>query len=275
MSDRHDNNLNEQQRLAQDALRSLPRPTADAEFRARLKSQFMAGAIEETPLSDSNAEAGTRRLYRLSISCIAAAAILTAVMLGFNSLPGPDVLATNSIGTVTIDGREIPAENTAVIGEALIESAHVQVGEGASLDIVYPGSFALRLGPGTDVVLPNRPGRWFNRSVEAQMDFGEISVRTGPDLSGGNLVIRTEEGRAVIHGTLVSVLRNDAVTCVCLFEGSTDILTEKAELGAIPLGMRWVLFRDGSEPQLMEIVPAHRDHMLGLDATLGGVFETD
>jgi ferric-dicitrate binding protein FerR (iron transport regulator) len=85
--------------------------------------------------------------------------------------------------------------------------------------------------------------------------------------------VTTPEARTVIHGTLVSVLRNDAVTCVCLFEGSAEVLTEKAALGEVPRGMRWVMFRDGSDPQLMEIMPAHQDHMLGLDAACATIFD--
>jgi hypothetical protein len=60
---------------------------------------------------------------------------------------------------------------------------------------------------------------------------------------------------------------------VCLFEGSAYITTDTADLGAVPPGKRWVLFSDGSEPQLLDIVPGHQDHMLGLDRTLPGVFE--
>ena len=273
MSNSDRKNLEPQQRLARDAMRSLSRPAADPDFRARLKSQFVAGEIPRSELSEP--------LPRRSIlsggswwgvSGLAAAAMIAALLLGFNRLPGPDFLASNGVGTVTIDGRELPAGSTAEIDAALRAGGHVQVGEGGSLDIVYPGSFAMRLGAGTDMVLPPRPGRWTRRTVEGSVTYGEVSVRTGPDLAGGALVISTDEGRAVIHGTLVSVLRNEAVTCVCLIEGSADILTDAADLGAVPLGMRWVLFRDGSEPQLLEIVPEHRDHMLGLDATLKGVF---
>jgi hypothetical protein len=51
MSDRN-NNLDERQRLAQDAVHSLPRPEAAADFRARLKAGFVAGDIPESVLSE-------------------------------------------------------------------------------------------------------------------------------------------------------------------------------------------------------------------------------
>ena len=180
-------------------------------------------------------------------------------------MPGPVYLGSNGEGQVTVNGRVIDADDPASLGQALKSGSRVQVGAGGSLDILYPGSFALRLGEGSDLVLPRRPGRWTGRSTEAEMAFGEVSVRTGPDLQGGQLVIRTAEGSAVIEGTLVSVFRNEALTCVCLFEGSASITTETADLGKLSPGKRWVLFSDGSVPQLLDIVPAHRDHMLGLD----------
>jgi len=277
MSDRNFDNLDEQQRLAQEAVRSLSRPEADADFRARLKAQFVAGEVPETPLSEADAPDHPRDVTPsrtwIPWATLTTAAALIAVLLTFNPRPGPQLLAANGPGTVTIDGRELAFDQTGAIDEALRPGARVVVGDGAPLDIFYPGSFALRLDPGTSLLLPTPPGRWFRRTVEAPMDMGELSVRTGPALAGGGLIVRTPEGRAVIHGTLVSVFRNADLTCVCLFEGSADILTGAQDLGALPIGKRWVLFNDGSEPQLLDIMPAHLEHMQGLDATLGGLFE--
>lgn len=284
--DEHHEQLDEQQRLAQEAVRSLPRPEADADFRARLKQQFVAGEIPETPLSDIEAPAPepappsgirpeTQRLGRLWLgwTAMAAAAVLAAAVLGFNRLPGPRLVATNGVGTVTVAGRDYEATDTAALDAALRSGARIQVGEGGQVDIVYPGSFVLRAAEGTDVILPDRPGRWFRRTVEAPMEFGEVSVRTGPDLAGGALVVRTDEGRAVIHGTLISVMRNEMATCVCLFEGTAEMLSNGHLLGDIPPGQRWVILRDGSEPQLMDIEAAHEQHMLDMDRDCSNVFD--
>jgi ferric-dicitrate binding protein FerR (iron transport regulator) len=79
------------------------------------------------------------------------------------------------------------------------------------------------------------------------------------------VVVRTDEGLAVIRGTLVSVARTADVTCICLVEGSASVLCGGEDLGALAAGRRWVLFRDGSEPQGDEIAAVHRDHLLDLD----------
>lgn len=276
MSDRNFDNLDEQQTLARDAMRSLPRPVADADYRARLKAQFVVGEVPEgelsgvqTPAAPHGSETPSRGWLPWAILTTAAA--LIAVLITMNPLPGPQLLAVAGGATVTVDGHEVADDG---LDTALQPGSHVVVGGDGPLDILYPGSFALRLGPGTDVILPERPGRWFKRDVIAPMDRGELSVRTGPDLAGGSLTVQTPEGRALIHGTLVSVFRNDDLTCVCLFEGTADILTAETDLGGLPVGKRWVLFSDGSEPQLLDIVPAHLEHMQGLDATLGGIFHT-
>lgn len=285
MSDRN-NNLDERQRLAQDAVQSLPRPEAAADFRARLKAGFAAGDIPEGELSEPKSEPeivvlperkGRRGAWIGLAGGLAAAAVVTFVLLGLAHLPGPELVATEGTGRVTIDGQDFTignaADGTTALTEALQARSHILVGEGVTLDIVYPGSFAMRFSQGTDIVLPERPGRWFNRSVESPMFYGDISVRTGPDLEGGQLTIITDEARTDIHGTLVSVVRNDAVTCVCLLEGLAEITTPHTVLGAVPPGKRWVMFRDGSEPQLMDIVPPHQEHMESLDEVLGDILQ--
>ena len=50
-----------------------------------------------------------------------------------------------------------------------------------------------------------------------------------------------------------------------LWAGAIRTKTSETDLGALEPGKRWVLFRDGSVPAHLEIEPAHREHMLGLD----------
>lgn len=275
MSDRNFKNLDKKQRLAQEAVRSLAHPQAGADFRSRLKDQFVAGEIPETRLSSSGESTSASSRPWVRWASLAAAAVLAFVVFSMNRLPGPELVATNGVGTVTVDGRELAADDSAGLEDALRAGARLQVGEGGLVDLVYPGSFVMRLDGGTEMVLPSLPGRWFLRTARSSMEIGEISVRTGPALAGGGLIVDTPEGRTAIHGTLVSVFRNVDLTCVCLFEGSASISTAEKNLGGVPLGMRWVLFKDGSEPQLLDIAPPHQDHMLGLDEAWGGIFDQE
>jgi ferric-dicitrate binding protein FerR (iron transport regulator) len=277
MSDRN-NNLDERQRLAQDAVQSLPRPEAVADFRARLKAGFVAGDIPESDLSEPKVvelpEHRTRRGAWVGLAGgLAAAAVVAFILLGLAQLPGPELVATQGTGRVTIDGQDFAANDLGSLAEALEARSHILIGEGVTLDIVYPGSFAMRFTQGTDIVLPERPGRWFRRSVESPMYYGDISVRTGPDMAGGRIIVITDEARTEIHGTMVSIVRNEAVTCICLLDGLAEIITPLTELGPVPPGKRWVVFRDGSEPQLMDIMPPHQEHMEGLDESLGDILQ--
>jgi hypothetical protein len=280
MSDRNHDNLDERQRLAREAVRSLDRPAADPDFRARLKSQFVAGRIPASKDAPGLAVVdGTRaavetpvappRRNRAVWGGLAAAAVVAFVFF-FNTakLPGPELVAAAGSGPVTVDGVRYGADNPEALGRALVPGARVVVGDGARIDLAYPGTFAMRVDQGTDIVLPARPGRWTGRSIRAVMARGEISVRTGPELAGGELHVLTGEADAVIRGTLVSVVSNEKLTCICLFEGTTDVLADGRDLGRLPPGKRWVVYSDGSEPELKDIAPPHLEHMQEFDGSL-------
>ena len=114
MSERNDNNLESRQRTAQDAVRSLSRPQADAGFRASLKTEFVSGDI------DRNAKVvdlPQRRTARWLGVGLAMAAILALAVIGMNRLPGPQLLAARGQGSVIIDGeRHMIEESTDLAG---------------------------------------------------------------------------------------------------------------------------------------------------------------
>ena len=80
MSDRNFKNLDKKQRLAQEAVRSLAHPQADADFRARLKDQFLAGEIPESGLSSSDESPAVSPRQWLRWGSLAAAAVLAFVV---------------------------------------------------------------------------------------------------------------------------------------------------------------------------------------------------
>lgn len=281
MSEERHDKLDEQQRLAQDAVHSLERPQADPDFRARLKAQFVEGRIPESEDSpglsvvDGTGDATERpvsspapRRNWAAWGGLAAAAVIAIVFFSTAKLPGPELMAANGAGAVTIDGVRYPTHDAEGLAGALQPGARVVVEDEAVLDVAYPGSFFMRLDHGTDIVLPERPGRWTGRAVAADMAGGEISVRTGPALAGGQLTVTTPEASTVIHGTLVSVVSNGELSCICLFEGHADVLADGRKLGELPAGKRWVVFRDGRDPEQMDIAPPHLEHMKAFDATL-------
>jgi hypothetical protein len=270
MTDDARDNLDPQQRRARDAVRGLGTPSADPAFRARLKEQFVAGTVpeRESPV----ATRPPARIPWFSWGTLAAAAALAWAVLGLNSLPGPELLAVHGPGTVVVDGRTIDAAGPD-FARVLEPGVRLQVGDETSLDILYPGSMVWRVAPGSDFVLPGRPGRWFRRTVTADLALGEVSVRTGPDLVGGGLDVTTPAGTAVITGTLIDIYHNGELSCFCLHDGTASVLVNGSDLGGIPAMKRRVVFTDGREPALEDIAPPHLEHMLGLDRERAGVFD--
>lgn len=267
MNDRHDTELTPRQRAAQEAVRGLARPTADPDFRRRLKADFVAGAIAPA----ARPAAGGAKVLRLVVPALAAAAMIAVAVIGLGSRPGPELAGLDGDGRVVIDGA-VMADADA-LAASLRPGARVELQGDVTLEVLYPGTLAWRLAPGTVFTLPDAPGRFLPRRLRAELEFGEVSVRTGPDFAGNALVVGTGEGDAVITGTLVDVFRNEAVTCICLIEGSCRVVSDGRDLGALDPGMRWVLHRDGADPDLLDIAPPHREHMEALECDRG--FDAD
>ncbi len=264
MTDHNENQLNEAQQRAVDAVQGLTNPRADADFRARLKQQFVSGDIDPKAKVVVHAKPVSSRRW-LTWAPLAAAAVLAVALFFGGRLPGPDAMGAHLAGTVVIDGHEVAAADSVLLDDLLHPGAVIELRDGAELDILYPGSLVMRLASGTTMTLPERPRRWFSRNITADMSQGEISIRTGPQFAGNMLAVQTPEGRARIYGTLVSVFRNDDLTCVCLFEGTAVMDDLSTELGPIPVGKRWVLYTDGRAAELLDIAPPHQEHMEGLD----------
>ncbi len=265
MSGNDINRLSTGEQRARAAVRGLPVPAADGAFRARLKAQFVDGSIREA-IEWPEVAAGRFANARLVAGALAMAAILAFLAFGLNRYPAPRAIGGNGYGHVSIDGVEFPSTDLTGIDASLSEGSRVALSGGATLDIHYPGTMGWRIFSGTTVTLPERPGRWFGREIASHMEYGEISVRTGDHFGGTSLTLATDEGLALVTGTLVSVVRDSSVTCVCVHEGSVRMEAAGVDLGVIPVGKRRVLFRDGSDPVILDIAAPHRDHLIELDA---------
>jgi hypothetical protein len=77
--------------------------------------------------------------------------------------------------------------------------------------------------------------------------------------------VTTPDGSITISGTLVNVYSNGELSCFCLFEGHASVRCASGDLGDIPALKRWVVFKDGRAPELLDIAPPHLEHMQGMD----------
>jgi len=260
MNDGNQHDLTAAQRRAQDAVRSLTRPAADPDFRARLKQDFMTGALAQQA---GQADAAVRKPFRpwMAWAPVATAAVILVMVFVTNPLPAPQVIAVTGEGTVTVDGRTFSAADRDAYAGLLGPGSRLEVAAGASVDILYPGAMVMRVESGSEFDLPGRPGRWIGRRLDGWLKAGEVSIMTEEGFHGNHLAVGTPDGTAVISGTLANVMVNDQVTCICLFEGHLRVESPDADLGNVEAGKRWVLHRDGSAPEYLPIAPPHQEHM--------------
>ncbi len=275
LSDFERQEMDAQQRLGQDAVRSLGPVAADEDFRRRLRAQFVrgeiaAGAPLEAPARPQAPVVSlpVRRTTGPLVS-FAIAAALALMVVALNTRPGPRLVSVQGSGVVEIDGQVLTGEDLGRMASVLRPGSRITTLGDVAVDLIYPGSLGLRVEPGSSAVLPEAPGRWFGRRIRSDLQEGELAIRTGPDLQGGAYLVTTPQGDTTITGTLVSVFTNTDLTCVCLIEGHASVAVGARDLGPIPDGKRWVVFADDREPQMLGIEAVHETHLLDFDADLG------
>ncbi len=278
MSDHEQDNREPGQRLAQDAVRSLGVPAADPAFRERLKAQFVAGAVPAQPAFADSTPARPRPRPRRLVAVygwgtLAAAAVVAFAVCGLNRLPGPQLVAVNGTGSVIMDDEVLAAGSPDLIAARLHPGARLRVDGDTSLDLQYPGAMMWRLEPGTDVVLPDRPGRWFGRSCAPTWPRARSACAPARTCTGANWTWPPRRAPPRSTAPSSTSCSNDELTCFCLHDGTAHVSLDGRDLGAIPPMMRRVIFTDGRPPELSDIAPPHLEHMLELDRDMSGRFE--
>jgi len=240
------------QQRARDAVRGLAPEEPDAEFLARLKADFVEGRLEQRERFRRSTSA---RWAWIAVPAAAAALVALALLRGGPGSPtGWAVLGTSGSGALDWGGRARDLATLAADAE-LAPSATVRV-EAGWVEVGRPRVLAVRLNAGTDADL-EAPREEALRS-EWELRGGEIQVLTGAEFSGRRLSIRTPQGRVEVVGTAFAVLSDGDVTCVCVTEGTARVGASAADLEDVRPGWRKVLFSDGREPQVLELVPEHR-----------------
>jgi ferric-dicitrate binding protein FerR (iron transport regulator) len=247
--DTHD--LDPGERKVQEALRALPEVQADAEFRRRLKADFVSGAILERERT-ADRSAGLRRRPWLWASLAAAAAVVL-MLLVFNRGPGWTLHEVSGEGQVVVNGQPVPAQDIDALNRRLGAKADLEVPDGVRLDLICPEMLLLEIAPNSHVVLPADPGRVWGRTLTSRVDKGVI-------------LVLTSEGRTEITGTTVSVYKGDDFTCVCVLSGTARIGRQEDTMQDIPAGMRKVMFADGRPPLITEIAAEHEEGLLQFEA---------
>jgi len=236
MTAHDEDRLSPQEARVRAALLALPAAEADPAYRSRLRAQFTSGAIEAAgpAVKRLPPRAGTSWFA----PALAAAACLAFVLVTFDRGPAWQVTRVRGAGTVLVGDRMVELSDAAGLSAALARGGRVRLPADGELEIVAPGSMAIDLARGSDVVVPPAPGRWFRRSARAEVKTGEAFITTGRDFHGARLTVTTEEATVEVVGTTFAVLRHEEGTCVCVMEGRVIVGAAGEEAVEVGAGLR-------------------------------------
>ena len=212
----------------------------------------------------------TRRLRW--VLAVAFTAAWLVVLTGLNQAPHWTALPSAGSGSVVVDGVPVPVGGTRELTRRLVPGARVRLEGSQDFDMVSSGVLALQISPGTELVLPSPPGRWFGRSGTARVERGLLRVTTGLRFDGARLAITTPEATVRITGTTLAVIAEPGGTCVCVLEGTADVRARRGESVRVPPGTRCDVARGGKKaPREGEIRGAERPKLQDLRDRLQAV----
>jgi ferric-dicitrate binding protein FerR (iron transport regulator) len=238
---------------AQMALRSLPEPSASTEFRERLKAQFVSGAIPK-----AKGKIVSFPWYRrpvvlgLGIATAAAAAVILLV-IGHQKpewkLEGP------MPREILVNGEIMSVEDPHEIADMLVAGNLIAAEDTTGATIVSTDNLVVQLTPCSEVMLPETPGRWFGRTVRAEVIRGEVRFGTGEKFRGAKLMVETEEAIVEVLGTTIAVIQEKFGTCVCVLEGSVKMGPRDGPMSVVNAGRRRIIYNDERPPFEEPILP--------------------
>jgi ferric-dicitrate binding protein FerR (iron transport regulator) len=250
-------------------LRAAPPHAADPAFRERLRRDFVSGEFAERPLVVALPR---RRRHRARwVVGFAAAATVAIVAAALNQAPRWTALPSAGTGTVVVNGVSLSVANTSELTRRLRPGARLLLQSSQDLDLVSSGLLAMQLSPGTEMVLPSPPGRWFGRASRASVDRGLLRVTTGRRFGGARLAIRTPEATVHVTGTTLAVIAEPTGTSVCVLEGITHVRPHRGSMTRVHPGSTCEVVRGTATSRMREMREAERPKLLDLRDRLQAV----
>jgi hypothetical protein len=196
-------------------------------------------------------------VWRAAAIPLAAAAVLLVVSV-FNRGPAWQLVSATGEGIAVVDGRPVAMSNAAELARLLRPGVRVRMPEGCEAELVSREQLAIQITGGSDVTIPDVPGRFWSRDVRSEVGSGEIRVTSGDAFRGARLSVITPEARVEMTGTTLAVIREPAGTCVCVLEGRVKVGPRDGELLGVDAGMRRFIFNDERSPELAPMRDAER-----------------
>jgi len=254
-----DDILSPEQQRVQELLCELRPLEPDPQHQASLRAAFLDGAFAEedpvVPLQAPAGRAGWMQWIRWALVPAAAAAVV--ILVRFAQGPSWTLMRAHGAGDAVVNGETISLTDDDALAAALGAGKSVELGSDAGVELMCGDLALLEMTPGTSFTVPNRPGRWGNKTMRGHVAMGEMRFMSGPGFPGYEMYVTTPEGAIDLTGTIVSVFRNEDLTCVCVLEGEAMIGRDDEHMDAIPEGKRKVMFNDGRPPLISDFAAEH------------------
>ncbi len=256
-------------------LRAVRPPIADPHFREHLRRDFISGEIGPARRPAPLPPARPRHTVRW-LTGVAAAAAVVIVASALNQPPRWRALPSGGSGQLIVNGTAIPVRETAELTRRMQPGSRVRLECTHDLDIVSSGVLAMQLSPGTEIVLPRPPGRWFGRFAEGSVEEGLLRLTTGRRFHGAHLAISTPEAAVQVTGTTLSVIAEPGETCVCVLEGQARVgarQSEKGEMRPVPSGTRCEVLRESGAIRTGDMRESERPKLADLRDRMQAVMD--
>ena len=263
MIDREPENSGAEESEVLARLRGQIPPPAEASFREQLKRDFVSGSFAERPRAVAIAPRQPRRFLGWATGLSAAAAV-AFVVAALNQPPGWTALPCGGSGALVVNGLSIPIRETAELTRRIRPGSRIRLESTEALDLVSSGILAMQLSPGTEMVLPPPPGRWFGRGARANVAGGRLRVTTGRRFHGARLAITTPDATVRVTSTTLAVIAEPSGTCVCVLEGTAHVAPHRGGMTRVRPGSRCEVARGGQTPKTGEMLDAERPRLVDL-----------
>ena len=263
MTDRDGPPLTSDELRVTERLRSVTPPSADPAFRERLRVDFISGSLGERPRIVPMPAARPRRWIQWVMAASAAAAIVGAVA-ALNQAPRWTALPSAGTGNLIVNGVSLPVRETSELTRRLRPGSRMKLESTQDLELISSGLIALQLSPGTEIVLPPAPGRWFGRASHASVSGGSLRVTTGRRFNGAHLAITTPEASVHVTGTTLAVIAEPTGTCVCVLEGTAHVSPHRGQAKRVHSGTSCEVSRGARTSRMVDMRETERPKLLDL-----------
>jgi hypothetical protein len=228
-------------------------PPARPEFKARLRDEFLAGALEAAPTERSPLRAlppaipeRSRGFPFLWLWVLAASVtFIVYFVVSRESDPKWRVIEAPASGIVVVDGVRVEVgDRTRFID--LLQTARELDTQQSTLRLSMRDEVVLELGPATRLSQVSFPAAG---PYSLRTETGSLRVSTGPSFHGNNLRVLTDDMEAHVVGTIFAVDVDEKGTCLCCLQGSVSCDAKDGQ-GAKPIEASKMCFayRDRKKP---------------------------